>query len=68
MTDALCDTRGFMRRGQGIYKDGFFKVSRRLLESSLWCQDGDVIKVFWQPTVRSGEADAMPARQVLRLP
>lgn len=31
-------------------------------------QGGDVIKVFWQPTVRSGEADAMPARQVLRLP
>ncbi len=36
------------RRGQGIYREGFFKVSRRLLESSLWCEDGDTIKVFLQ--------------------
>ena len=35
-----------MKRGQGIYKEGYFKVSRRLLESSLWCENGDVIKVF----------------------
>jgi hypothetical protein len=31
---------------QGIYKDRFFKVSRRLIKSSLWCESGDVIKVF----------------------
>lgn len=33
-----------MRRA--IYRDGYFKVSRRLLDSSLWCEDADVVKVF----------------------
>lgn len=31
-------------------------------------EGGDVIKVFWQPTVAAGEADHPPGRQVLRLP
>lgn len=31
---------------RAIYRDGFFKVSRRLLDSSLWCEDADVVKVF----------------------
>ena len=29
-----------------IYAEGYFKVSRRALESSLWLQDGETIKVF----------------------
>jgi hypothetical protein len=35
-----------MKRGNCIYREGFFKVSRRILDSSLWCEEGDVIKVF----------------------
>jgi hypothetical protein len=31
---------------KAIYRDGFFKVSRRLLDSSLWCEDSDVLRVF----------------------
>lgn len=29
-----------------IYREGFFKVSRRILKSSLWYEPGDVVKVF----------------------
>lgn len=35
-----------MARKRGIYREGYFKVSRRVLDSSLWCESGDVVKVF----------------------
>jgi len=35
-----------VKQRRAIYRDGFFKVSRRLLDSSLWCEESDVVKVF----------------------
>jgi hypothetical protein len=35
-----------MTRKRPIYADGYFKVSRRLLTSSLWTENSDVLRVF----------------------
>jgi hypothetical protein len=35
-----------MTRRRPVYSDGYFKVSRRLLSSSLWAEESDVLRVF----------------------
>ena len=35
-----------MTKRRPVYSDGYFKVSRRLLSSSLWAENSDVLRVF----------------------